>query len=70
VTGLLLLQLAFVALNDAEAIEDHYAWPRKPLTDEEQREAARIRSLAARLFYRASEKGYVGGTDEAFGGES
>ena len=73
--GLLLAQLSWVALRDAEAIEDHYAWPpRAPLSDEEQREARRLRSVSARLSYRARATAdgpvFGQGTDECFGGAS
>lgn len=66
-TGQLLLQLSFVALAEADAIEDTYAWPpRSRLTDEEECEASRLRSLSARLAYRAAEKGWTCGTHGAF----
>lgn len=70
VDGHLLAQLAWVAAKDAEAIADPYAWPPASPTDEEVREAARLRLLAARLFRRAEAAGYVeSGLDLVFGGE-
>lgn len=57
-SGLLLLQLAFVAQNDAEA-----AFAARAAA-----ETARLGALSQRLAYRARECGVIGGTDRAFGG--
>ena len=77
-TGKLLAQLAWVALRDADAlIEDPDAFAegtspspwggRADLTEEERREAFRLKVLADRLFYRARAKGFTdSGTDAVF----
>jgi hypothetical protein len=60
-TGKLLAQIACIALTDAENVNGPpYAWPcPPPMTDEQRREANRLRVLAYRLFYRAREMGQV-----------
>jgi hypothetical protein len=65
--GKLLAQLSWVALRDAEAVDDPYAWPRRELTPEERLEVDRLRTLSARLWYRAAERGWgSAGLEEAF----
>ena len=65
----MLLQLSFVALAEADALEDRYAYPARRMTPEEEREWGRLRAVSQRLAYRAAEKGVAGGSDEAFGEE-
>lgn len=60
-------QLAFVAVKDAEAIEDEYAWPpRPPLSDAELATVAHLRAVGNEAFERAEALGFEGGTDAAF----
>lgn len=54
----LLAQLAWVAVRDADAISDSYAWPpRPPLSEEEVAEIERLHDVADRLFARARAAG-------------
>lgn len=59
--GKLLAQVAMIALIDGENVNGPpYAWPPPPpMTDEQRREAERLRVLASRLFTKARELGYV-----------
>lgn len=50
----LLIDAGQVAMRDADAMYDQYAWPPKPhLTGDDLREAQRLEALAKRLWYRA-----------------
>ncbi|MGK3995051.1 hypothetical protein [Sorangium sp. So ce1024] len=67
--GRLLLQLAFVADKEAEAIWDPYAWPPvrfDALSPEQRAEYDRLQALGAALYADAAKLGVRGGTDEAF----
>lgn len=70
-TGRLLAELAWVAMRDAEAIADDYAWPpRPPMTDDEIKEYQRLRCLSMTLHRKALDAGCVDqGTDALFGGK-
>jgi hypothetical protein len=76
--GKLLAQLAWVALRDADALQedpDAFAEGTSPqpwggsvdLTEEERKEVDRLKVLADRLFYRARCQGFTqSGTDAVF----
>jgi hypothetical protein len=70
VNGKLLAQLAVLFQRESDKITDSYAWPpRPPLSEEERKEAERLRVTASRVFLRAAAKGWGScGTDELFGG--
>ena len=59
-------QLGFVALADAAALRQDYAWPPVALTEADREEAARLDGVADGLFDRARALGFTGGTDAAF----
>jgi hypothetical protein len=62
----LLAQLSYVALFDADAIEDAYAWPPKTLTADELDEIEHLRRISDTWHERAKAAGFNGGTDAAF----
>lgn len=67
--GRLLLQLAYVADRDAEALWDQYAWPPVPfasLPEEARAEVDRLRALFDDLAVEAARLGVRGGIQEAF----
>ena len=53
----LLEELANVAYYDAEALRDPYAWPPRRLSDDDEREVARLSVLSKRIAYRAISEG-------------
>jgi hypothetical protein len=68
--GRLLLQAAYVALADADALWDQYAWPPVPfasLSEETRDEIERLRALSDELAADAARFGVRGGIQEAFG---
>jgi hypothetical protein len=64
--GRLLLQAAYVALADADAL-DPYAWPPVHLSEETRAEIDRLRALSNALAADAARFGVRGGIQEAFG---
>jgi hypothetical protein len=67
--GRLLLQLAYVATADADALWDAHAWPPvlwTELSDEQRAEIEGLRALGDELAAEAARLGVRGGTDEAF----
>jgi hypothetical protein len=68
--GRLLLQAAYVATADADAIWDQYAWPPvsfESLSEEQRAEIDRLRALSDELAADAARLGVRGGIREAFG---
>jgi hypothetical protein len=68
--GRLLLQLAYVAMADADAIWDQFAWPPvrfDSLSEEQRAEIERLRDLSDELGAEAARLGVRGGIQEAFG---
>ena len=59
-------QFGFVALTDAAALRQDYAWPPATLTESERDDAAHLERVAGGLFERARALGFEGGTDAAF----
>lgn len=69
--AVLLAQVAHVALCDADAIAQPYAWPPREMTADERHESERLRALSRRLSYAATAEGLTDqGTDAIFGGAS
>lgn len=62
----MLLQVAYVALADADAL-DPYAWPPVQLCDKQRVEIDRLRALSNELAADAARRGVRGGIQEAFG---
>lgn len=64
--GRLLLQAAYVALADADAL-DPYTWPPVQLSEETRAEIDRLRAISNALAADAARYGVRGGIQEAFG---
>lgn len=65
--GRLLLQLAYVADRDADAICDPYAWPPVQITEEQRAEVEHLSDTSTALAAEAARLGVRGGVQEAFG---
>jgi hypothetical protein len=68
--GRLLLQAAYVATADADALWNQFAWPQVPwasLSEEQRAEIDRLRALSDELAADAARLGVRGGIQEAFG---